>query len=367
MLFVFSWWLYSFVSLVTAEYELEKENLNLTALLVRKKLISSIEDMYTNKDELPYTFYNINKDTILKIHRNLNKDFDIKTNLSLADTNAYFTNMISIDVVKEEYEKKQKRYFSKKRAYYSEVLFFGLLVIIGSVWIYSKLEKLLNLNKIQNNFLLSVTHELKTPITAIKLSSQTLINRKLEDDVKLKVQNQILQNADRLNDLIDNVLLANNIDGNIYEYKFTKINLNDLINTTSKEVFSSYDYEGEFIFNESEQEIYGDYIALKLVFSNLLNNSIKYAGPKSQIKIIYQLKNKELYVKLSDNGKGIEESEFKNIFNKFYRVGDENTRSTKGTGLGLFIVKEILRAHKAKIEVDNNTPHGALFIIKFKK
>ncbi|MDP2174771.1 MAG: HAMP domain-containing sensor histidine kinase [Bacteroidota bacterium] len=367
MFFVFSWWLYSFISLVSSEYKLEKENLNLTSLLVRKRIITSVEQMYDNKAESPYDFYLNNIDTIKKIHANLNQEFAIMTHLSLADTNAYFTNMISVSVVKEEFDKIQKRYLSKKRTYYSEVLFFGLLVIIGSIWIYSKLEKLLNLNKIQNNFLLSVTHELKTPITAIKLSSQTLINRKLEDDVKLKVQNQILQNADRLNDLIDNVLLANNIDGNIYEYKFAKINLNELINTTSKEVFSSYEYEGEFIFNESEQEIYGDYLALKLVFSNLLNNSIKYAGQNSQIKVVYQLKNKELCVKFSDNGSGIDENEFNNIFNKFYRVGDENTRSTKGTGLGLFIVKEILKAHNAKIEVENILPHGAQFIIKFKK
>jgi signal transduction histidine kinase len=367
MFFVFTWWLYSFISLVTSEYELEKENVNLTTLLVRKKLISNIEKMYENKNELPYHFYIRNKDTVSKIHLILNQEYDIHTNLTLIDTNAYFTNMFSVSVLDGTYKKIQSRYLSKKRAYYSEVIFFGLLVVFGSIWIYSRLEKLLNLNKIQNNFLLSVTHELKTPLTAIKLSSQTLMNRKLDDNNKMSIQHQIIQNADRLNDLIDNVLLANNIDGNIYDYKFYKINLNELIQTTAKEVFSSYNYTGEFIFQEENQDIFGDYMALKLVFSNLISNSLKYAGQNALIKIVYLIKKNEICVELSDNGKGIEEKEIKHIFNKFYRVGDENTRSTKGTGLGLFIVKEILKAHKAKIEVENIKPHGAKFTIKFNK
>jgi signal transduction histidine kinase len=367
MFFVFTWWLYSFISLVTAEYELEKENLNLTSLLVRKKLISGIEEMYGKSKETPFEFYTQNSDSITNYLKVLNNEHDVNTYITLIDSNAYFTNMFVINVFETEFNKIKKRYLSKKRAYYSEILFFGLLVIVGSVWIYSRLESLLNLNKIQNNFLLSVTHELKTPLTAIKLSTETLINRKLEDGVRNNVQNQILQNVDRLNDLIDNVLLANNIDGKVYKYNFSKININELIETTAEEVFSSYEYKGEFIFIEDVQEVHGDFIALKLVFSNLLSNSIKYAGQEAQIKISFANKNNQLWVVLTDDGMGINEKEYKNIFKKFYRIGDENTRSSKGTGLGLYIVKEILKAHKAKIEVEKKYPKGTQFTIKFNK
>ena len=105
---------------------------------------------------------------------------------------------------------------------------------------------------------------------------------------------------------------------------------------------------------------------LQQVLLNLFQNAIKYAGDQATIRVSYQSNAKGFDVIVADNGPGIDESELKAIFNKFYRVGNESVRSTKGTGLGLYLVQQILKSHKAQIQAANNTPQGTQFIITFK-
>jgi two-component system phosphate regulon sensor histidine kinase PhoR len=102
------------------------------------------------------------------------------------------------------------------------------------------------------------------------------------------------------------------------------------------------------------------------VFSNLFQNAIKYAGSDSTISVAYQRVNGQLIISVSDNGKGMDPGEHKAIFKKFYRIGDENTRESKGTGLGLFLVKQILASHRAAIRAESNKPTGTTFNIIFK-
>jgi signal transduction histidine kinase len=123
----------------------------------------------------------------------------------------------------------------------------------------------------------------------------------------------------------------------------------------------------QFQFDEEPMMITGDEISLKLVFSNLFQNAIKYAGADSEISVRYVKNDNGFMISVSDNGKGIEEKEYKSIFKKFYRVGDENIRETKGTGLGLFLVKQILKSHKADISAEANKPRGTTFNITFKQ
>lgn len=367
MTFVFGWWLYSFISLVRSEYNLEKENLNLNALLIRKRLSLELESMNNDSNLSPYQFYLKNKEHVNNRLVQYNKELATETYLLLKDTNASFSGLYDVIVHPKEFKQKEKRYNSKKRAYYSEVLFFGLLVIAGSVWIFTKLESLLKLNKLQNNFLLSITHELKTPLAAIKLSSETLLKRELDATTSKRIVAQTLSNAERLDELIDNVLLATNIDSQTYQFKMQILNLSDLINETADVIFVAPHFSGHLDIEIDEQKIYGDELAIKLVLSNIFTNAIKYGGEDVKVKVQIISDSKTVKLIISDNGIGIDAKESKQIFKKFYRVGDEETRETKGTGLGLYIVKEILKFHNAKIEIKPNVPKGTQFIITFKK
>ena len=363
---VFGWWLYSFITYTEKEYKLEFNNHKLNSFVIHNQLNEYVDKLQANGSESPYFIYKKHENEIRSLHQNLNKEYNIKTALSVEDSNGNLYNLLKIKIAPEEFKAIHKTFIKKQRAFYSEVIFFTILVISGVLWVFGKLESLLNLNKMQNNFLLSVTHELKTPLTAIKLSSQTLQHRKIDAEIQNNLIQQIVNNSDRLNELLDNVLLATRIDGKSYSYNMTMIDLTELIHRTADLVLCQPNFTGTFVFHEQERRILGDEVSLKLVFSNLFQNAIKYAGQNSMISVSYIYENGQFNVAVSDNGSGIDPKEYKSIFMKFYRVGDENTRENKGTGLGLFLVKQILKSHRAVIRAEANAPRGTTFYITFK-
>lgn len=359
MTLLFGWWLYSFISLIDSEFELQKEKIELTANNIEQSLLVFLKEKCKTIDDTE-CLKNFSEETI-KLHSQLNKKHQIKTILSFNKN----SHILEIRPALTEINKLEEIHLRKQRAYFSEVLFLGLLVIAGSFWLFRKLSVLLNLNKLQNNFLLSITHELKTPITAIKLSSETLLRKNLPEDKKLAIINQTLINTERLNNLVDNVLLAKNIDGKLYELKKQPLKLNKVIENICLEILTPENFEGVLNINLPEILIDGDELSLKIVFSNLISNAVKYAGKDATIEIYSEMNGHKHVVFIEDNGIGIPKNEIKNIFKKFYRMGDENTRASKGTGLGLYLVKEILKLHKAKIEVYNLKKSGTCFKLTF--
>ncbi len=365
---VFGWWLYSFIHYAKKEYQLEYNNLKLNAQVIQNKLTEFID--FRNRERgsngSPYNTFVQHQREIYNLHEDLNRNFKVRTNLRLIDTTGTLFNMISVTIHESEFNSIEKNFVKKQRAFYSEVIFFTILVISGVVWVFRRLESLLNLNKMQNNFLLSITHEFKTPLTAIKLSAQTLLQRKMDDATREHLIQQTVNNSDRLNELLDNVLLATRIDGNSYQFNMEKVDITAIIRKTSDLLLAEPYFRGKFIFDEMPLVITGDEVSLRLVFSNLFQNAVKYAGVDSEITVTYQRGNLGTTIYVSDNGKGIDPREYSAIFKKFYRVGDEDTRETKGTGLGLFLVKQILVSHHAEIRAEANKPKGTTFIITFK-
>lgn len=364
---VFGWWLYSFVTYTEKEFQLEYNNLGLNAKVIQFELVEFLEKRIHSKQMNPYHTFHVYEPEMRELHTQLNKQYRIKTEMVLRDSSSLLHELIIINVAKEEFKSIRKNFVTRQRAFYSEVIFFTILVISGVVWVFGKLESLLNLNKMQNNFLLSVTHEFKTPLTAIKLSAQTLEQRKMDEATKSTLVHQMVNNSDRLDELLDNVLLATRIDGKSYRFDMKELDITALIRKSAELQLCSPQYTGKFTFNEESQSILGDEISLKLVFSNLFQNAIKYAGQDCDITVSYTVLDSELTITVADNGKGLNPKEYKAIFKKFYRVGDENTRETKGTGLGLFLVKQILKPHRASIVAESNKPRGTAFIIKFKQ
>lgn len=355
------------MSYTEKEYQLEYNNLKLNALVIKNGIIEYIEERQAEAQTIPYEIFKAAEQEIRKKHQELNFQHKVKTELVVINSTNNLHNLIDIKIAPEEFKAIHANFIRKQRAFYSEVIFFTILVISGVIWVFGKLESLLNLNKMQNNFLLSVTHEFKTPLTAIKLSAQTLQQRKMEESMRAVLIQQMVNNSDRLDELLDNVLLATRIDGKSYKFDMQKFDISNLIRRSAELQLCEPHFKGHFHFDEAPMMVMGDEVSLKLVFSNLFQNAIKYAGTESEITVKYQQSDKGFSILVSDNGKGIDEKEYKAIFKKFYRVGDENTRETKGTGLGLFLVKQILKSHKADITAQANQPRGTTFNITFKQ
>ena len=363
---VFGWWLYSFVSYAKKEYKLEYDNLYLKKLFIRTMLTEFMAKKNAGDSVGLYALYEGHKKEIEEFHIVLSKEYRIRTNMRVNRSAHNLGELINVEIHESELNAISKNFMKKQRAFYSEVIFFTILVVSGVIWVFGKLESLLNLNKMQNNFLLSITHEFKTPLTAIKLSAQTLQHRRMEVDTQKVLMQQMVNNSDRLNDLLDNVMLATRIDGKSYQFSMTDIDITSLIHRTADMILTEPYFRGKFIFDEGPATIHGDEMSLQLVFSNLFQNAVKYAGNTADITVRYTRVNSQFIITVSDNGDGIDKKEYKSIFRKFYRVGDENTRETKGTGLGLFLVRQILLSHRAQIKAEANKPKGTSFHIIFK-
>lgn len=235
---------------------------------------------------------------------------------------------------------------------------FLLLLLYAFYRIRKASNKEIELVTQQKNFLLSVTHELKTPIAATKLQLQTLLKHK---QLSQEQQDQLLTNAvnetNRLNRLIEDVLLANSADKELQLNKET-INLSELTSETVSNYFSGKSVKAK-IENGISASV--DKLLFPSLIINLTENALKYSPENSEVLVTLNKQEGRINLYVSDLGSGIPDKEKQKIFEKFYRVGNEETRKAKGTGLGLYIVRKIVEAHNGKIEVTDNKPNGSVF------
>lgn len=247
--------------------------------------------------------------------------------------------------------------------YIGEGSTFLLLILVGAVFVYQATRRQILLNTQQQNFMMAITHELKTPIAITKLNIETLLKRKLEEPQQEKLLNNALQESNRLNDLCDNILLASQIDAGDYLPDKEMINLGELVEESTAYFKTRFPYQ--LIEEAIEENIYvkGDRLLLQLAVNNLIENAIKYSEKQKPVTILLQKSNTETQLLVKDLGKGIAKQEKKKVFEKFYRAGDENTRNTKGTGLGLYLTKKIIKDHNGNITVQDNMPSGCIFAI----
>jgi K+-sensing histidine kinase KdpD len=261
----------------------------------------------------------------------------------------------SLNELSERHEKRRQQYIGEGST---------LLVILlaGAVVVYTSLQRRSRLQRQQTNFMLAVTHELKSPIAGMRLSIQTLQRHQLSDEQRSQLLNRCIQEADRLSELCNNMLVTSQIEGRQYKSANERIALSDLVTDTAG-IYGAR-YPGRIHVDvEADCMINGDVLLLHLAVNNLLENAVKYTPPDSPISIrLFRNKN-EVVLQVADNGAGIPDSEKRKIFSKFYRIGDEATRNTKGTGLGLYLTQKIVQQHKGQISIKDNQPSGAIFQI----
>lgn len=229
--------------------------------------------------------------------------------------------------------------------------------------------RLKELNELKSYFVSSVSHELKTPLTSIKMFTELIEESK---NTNIEKRNEYLKiirgESSRLSRLIDNVLDISKIEKGIKEYHKTIIELNDCINDAIKTMEYQLDLNGfdlQLEITNEESTIYADYDAIVEVIINLISNSIKYSKVQKKIKVLSVRHNSSIVLSVEDQGLGIPESDLDKIFQPFERVNRESKKSTAGTGLGLAIVKHIVDAHDSKLEVISEVDKGSKFSIAF--
>ena len=213
--------------------------------------------------------------------------------------------------------------------------------------------------------MMAVTHELKTPIAVAKLNMETLQKYDLEPQQKQKFINSALQEMNRLNTLANNILVASQLEDSKQNLTKEKINFSALVqNVVSNTEKNSTDQKWDLNI-EQELFINADGLLLQMLVNNLIENASKYSPKNSTITVELKNNNGKILFSVIDEGPGIPQQEKKKIFEKFYRVGNEATRSASGTGLGLYLCKKIADYHKAQINVSDNLPSGSIFTVTF--
>jgi signal transduction histidine kinase len=250
--------------------------------------------------------------------------------------------------------------------YIGEGIIFLLLILVGAAYVYRSVRKQFNLQQQQQNFMMAVTHELKTPISVTRLNLETLQKYSLDPEKQKKIIRNTLDETARLNFLTNNILIAAQLENTRFKSSKEELDFCGLFNDCITDFRKRYP-ERTFIDEiEADCDLKGDALLLQMLINNLLENAVKYSPRDTPITATLKHFRSGIELSVKDEGPGIRDEEKSRIFNKFYRVGDESTRKTKGTGLGLYICRKIARAHNGNITVSDNIPHGSIFKVIFR-
>lgn len=260
----------------------------------------------------------------------------------------------------------------KKRVYTVLILIvlFNVLVILGIWMLYYNIKREIELAKIKNDFVSNVSHDLRTPLAMLSMYSETLLMGRVKDDKKKQEYYEIIQEeTNRLNGIVNNILNFSRIENNKSNYQFSNASLNEIIDDilrVYKYELSSKGFTCKFIPDNDLSLINIDQNAIKDAVINLLSNSIKYCNQKKYIEIQTGKYNAYQFIEIKDHGIGISEKDQKLIFDKFYRVTEENlAHKAPGSGLGLSIIKHIMDAHNGDIVVKSKLNEGSSFKLLF--
>ncbi len=288
----------------------------------------------------------------------LNLQNKIMTDYKLAELNSeQFDYQQKVTKIKEDKDKKTAQYIG-------EGVTFLLLIVVGAVFVFRAVRRQFRQSQQQQNFMMAITHELKTPVAITKLNLETLLKHKLAEHQQHQILSNSLQEANRLNDLCNNLLLSGQIEAGAYELTNEKINLSELV------VESIHNYTIRFpnrkIYSSIDPDIYftADRLMLQMAVNNLLDNAVKYSFKQERIEIELKETAGKIKLLVKDEGSGIPDEEKEKIFTKFYRIGNLHTKRAKGTGLGLYLTKKIIDEHRGAIRVFNNSPRGSIFEVK---
>lgn len=253
------------------------------------------------------------------------------------------------------------------------IYFWTLALVIGSMVVVSSLVtrsiwQQIRLNKLKNDFIATVTHELKTPLSSMRVLVDTLLEGRYEGQQQVTEYLQLVSKENkRLSHLIDNFLTFSRMERNKQAFEFAEVRADKIAKAAAEAVSTKFNKENckfTVTIDNNLPFIYADRDAMVTVLVNLLDNAYKYSQVNKQIELKVFAENSRVCFSVKDNGIGIGRRTLKKIFSKFYQADSSLARRAEGTGLGLSIVKFIVDAHKGTIEVESKPGQGSNFIVK---
>lgn len=245
------------------------------------------------------------------------------------------------------------------------VLLTGLSISL--VLIFRHLNIQIKLNELYDNFIANVTHELKSPLSSIQLYLETLNSRNVPEEKKKEFYGLMMRDSERLKNLVNSILEIASMDKKKFNRDFEVYKADETIKKIVLESMQQFQLNPEIIkfSGDAGCDILLDRNSIKTVFDNLVDNSIKYSISQLEININFKRNAKKVEIEFSDNGIGIPKEEIKIIFQKFHRIYDKDIPNVKGTGLGLYVVREIIKNHKGKVTAySQGKGKGAMFKIE---
>jgi two-component system sensor histidine kinase VicK len=232
----------------------------------------------------------------------------------------------------------------------------------GIITVFQDITKQQKLDDMRRDFVANVSHELRTPLTTIKSYSETMIGDNLEDrKMAIDFLKVIDTEVDRMTRLVSDLLQLSRIDNRQLKWNFKEINFDDLVKSCVEKIrirTKDKNQEMECFLISNIPKIIADYDRIEQVIVNILGNAIKYTPPEGKISVYLGRLYNEVYVKIIDTGIGIPHEDKERVFERFYRVDKARSRDLGGTGLGLSIAKEIIEAHKGRIEIISTEGEG---------
>lgn len=253
------------------------------------------------------------------------------------------------------------------------LLFAGGIILIAAIAtgiaiLFRNLGLQIKLTKMYDNFIDNVTHELKSPLASIQLYLQTLSSREVPEEKQREFIDSMLQDARRLQNLINSILEISALEQKKVAHNFEVYNSDNIINKLLNEskIQFKLDDTSFIVSGKLDVDCVIDQYAVKIIFDNIIDNAIKYSSGPTKIDVELFRSGNKIVIEFSDNGIGIPITEQKNIFKKFHRIYRDDIPSVKGTGLGLYWVYEIMKAHGGKISGQSKgNGFGSKFILEF--
>jgi len=368
MIAALGWWTFSLLKYSETEFLMEQKILSSEQRICIEEIATEFEVEYHHENK--YFLRTV-------VSKNEFKLFNEKIKLFVNNNYHDFKALITYDTLKNiatvqisiksaVLKSLDQRLDRKSKAWLGEGIVIGLITLIIILAMYIYIDQILRFNLQKTNFMMAVTHELKTPIAAAKLAIETVIRNK-----NIAAQDRVLEiskkNIDRRSGMMERVLLATQFENSLPVAQKKWESCSDIIQKALVDCqFTDEQILKISLVIPSNFSIYCDSNMIKIAFINLFTNSIKYSEPNGVNIIVSSIINNEhCQILISDQGIGIPMIERTRIFEKFYRVGNEMTRSRSGSGLGLYLVKQILQLHNARIEVQANNPKGSTFVINF--
>ena len=244
-----------------------------------------------------------------------------------------------------------------------------ILMGIFSIFIYS--QKTLQLYRLQNNFINNFTHELKTPVTSLKMFLETFSRHDLPKEDQDKYLGYMIADVNRLKENIDRILNLARIESKTYTEEFTSVDLVSVIETFFRNNQHLFTNARVRIHKPSEPlPPYRINLSLfEMLLMNLATNAVKYNDKDCpQLDIRFSEARSRQFVHFADNGIGFEKKEVRKIFRKFYQVGRFDDMTAKGTGLGLYLVQTVAKLHRWKVAAQSEgVGKGSVFILTLPK